>query len=150
MHSEEEKYWEGKYVDFEKQFCRDHVFWRAPIHVLRDTPLFALFEQFIELFPDHPSDRNTVFYLLGKHLTFDVSPPSFSILFSCSHFEHGSLDDIQALAVFLQNAAATISPNRTPSVELLDRYSEELHVCFHDPTNEIVTLLQKQPVQNAG
>jgi hypothetical protein len=55
---------EQQYGELERHYLPYPKVWRAPTRALKDTPLYALYETFAKAFPDHPSDINTVFYLI--------------------------------------------------------------------------------------
>ncbi|NOS71511.1 MAG: hypothetical protein HOP33_16490 [Verrucomicrobia bacterium] len=147
MPATEDQYWEQEYVDFERSICIEHAFWRAPAHLLQGTPLFAVFERLCVTFPDHPDDHNTVFYLFDHT---SVTPKMCSVLLRCSHFEHSSLNDLRALTEFLEFAADIITTDRCALVELLDGCTEKLHVRFHGPRDEIISILRKHASRKAA
>jgi hypothetical protein len=142
MTSEQQEYLEQEYTDFEKRFHGER-FWRAPLYTLRGTVLYTLFEQFSELFPDHPNEHLDVFYLLQS------ASGDYSILFRCAHFEHASSEDLPALAEFIDSAATTLTSSRSGHIELLDGNGEQLHIRFYSPHEHIVTLLQSHASRTA-
>ena len=150
MPNDEEEYWEQEYAEFEKSFCSGKVFWRAPAYAIRETALFSLFERLCELFPDHPDDHNTVFYLFDH---VNTTPQMYSVVLRCSHFEHDRLDDLRSLIEFLEYAGDVItaggSGSLEPCLDLLDATSETLHVVFYEPRDEIVRLLQGRASRHA-
>jgi hypothetical protein len=140
MTSELREYLEKEYADFEGRYLQGKRFWRAPVYTLKETILFSFFERFCELFPDHASEHNSLFYLVqdssGRH----------SVLFVCTHFEHASLTEVRDLMSFLeQSAPSFVRDGRAESIalELLNNYSEKLHIRFYDPLPGIVALLQQ-------
>ena len=139
MTPELQEYLEKEYSDFEERYLRGQCFWRAPASVLRDTILYSVFEQLCASFPDHPSEHNTVFYLVS-------SSGSHSVLLACTHFEHASLADVRGLMDLLERVAPSIVRDGSielVALELLDNIAEKLHVRFHDPVHGIVSLLQQ-------
>ena len=78
MDNEINEWLEHEYSAFERQFFSHCRVWRLPVHVLKGTDLYRLFETFSRTFPDHPSDVNTVFYLIEPTKPDSVmsSPPS--------------------------------------------------------------------------
>jgi len=133
-------YLEQEYSEFEETHFPGERFWRAPVSVLKDTVLFSLFEQLCASFPDHPSEHNTLFYLL------ESPSGSQSVLLVCTHFEHGSLAEVKELMdLFERRAACIVSDGLIESIalELLDHSGEKLHIRFYDPLPDIVTLLQQ-------
>jgi hypothetical protein len=140
MSPEAQEYLEREYSEFEEAHLRGECFWRAPVSELKDTALFPLFEQLVESFPDHPSEHSTLFYLI------ESSSGNQTILVVCTHFEHGSLNDVRGLLDLFERHAAYLV--RDGSVErialdLLDHSREQLHVRLYDPTPEIVRILKQ-------
>jgi len=147
MPTDEEQHWEQEYAEFEECLAHSRPFWRTPAHLLRGTSMFSVFERLCTMFPDHPHDHNTVFYLFEHP---GVSPRMYSVVLRCSHFEHDSADDVRALTEFLAFASASISTGASPHLELLDGCRETLHIRFYSPREEIVTLLQNKSSQTAA
>jgi len=118
MDNEINEWLEHEYSAFERQFFSHCRVWRLPVQVLKGTDLYRLFETFSRTFPDHPSDVNTVFYLIEP-----TKPDSVIQYLSlwCSHFEHSGLEDLRNLVSFLDDANHLLS--RSPDsagVSLLD------------------------------
>ena len=140
MTPELQEYLEQEYSDFEERYLRGERFWRAPASALRDTVLYSVFEQLCASFPDHASEYNTVFYLVGS------SSGSHSVLLTCTHFEHASLEDVRGLMNLFERVAPSIVRDGSVelvALELLDNVGEKLHVRFYDPVQDIVSLLQR-------
>ena len=140
MTSELQEYLEQEYSDFEARYLRGERFWRAPVSALSGTILFSLFEQLCTSFPDHPSEHNTVFYLI------ESSSGNHSVLLACTHFEDSSLADVRGLMDLFERAAPSIVRDGSIeliALELLDHVGEKLHVRFYDPVDDIVSLLQQ-------
>jgi hypothetical protein len=140
MTSELREYLDGEYTDFEKCYLQGQRFWRVPVYALKDTSLFSFFERFCELFPDHASEYNSLFYLIEERSS------GYSVLYVCTHFEHASLEDVRGLMGFLQHFAPSFVHNgRVESIrlELLDNYGEKLHIRFSNAIPSIIALLQK-------
>ena len=147
METELQEYLENEYAEFEQRYLQGQRFWRVPVSALHDTSLFAFFEQFCALFPDHPSEHNTLFYLL-EHSTI-----GHSVLFTCTHFEHGSLDEVRALMGLLERFASVFVRDGNVELiglELLDDYGEKLRIRFHDVNRDIVALLQQHSTRSAA
>ena len=147
MTPELQEYLEQEYSEFEATYLRDKKFWRAPVSALNDTSLFSFFEQFCELFPDHASEHNTLFYLI------EDSSGGYSVLFVCTHFEHASLTEVRELMDFLERWAPSIVRDgrvERIALELLDNYGEKLHVRFYEPVQDIVTFLQQHATRTAA
>ena len=136
MTTEEQEYLEREYAEFEKNYFHGERFWRAPLHTLRDTVFYALFERFSELFPDHPNEYFDAFYLLQS------GSGQYSILFRCAHFEHASSEDLPELAKFMDSAATSLTSSQGGNIELLNGNGEKLHIRFYSPHEHIVTLLK--------
>src|SRR5215831_6411700 len=140
MTPELQEHLEQEYSEFEEGHFHDERFWRAPVSELKETNLFALFEQLCDLFPDHPSEYNTVFYLL------ESSSGDQSVLLVCTHFEHGSLADVKGLMdLFERNAANLVRDGSIEliALDLLDHVGENLQVRFYDPVPDIVGPLKQ-------
>jgi hypothetical protein len=140
MTPELQQYLEQEYSEFEEAHFHGERFWRAPVTELKGTALFPLFEQLSELFPDHPSEYNTLFYLI------ESSSGSKSVVLVCTHFEHGSLADVRGLMDLFERHATHLV--RDGSIELialdlLDHTGEKLHVRLYDPVPEIVSVLKQ-------
>src|SRR2546429_287942 len=130
MTSEQQEYLEQEYSEFEERYFGDERFWRAPASALRGTILFVLFEELCISFPDHPTEYNTVFYLI------ESNSGSHSVLLVCTHFEDASLSDVRRLTDFLERAASSIvrdGSTELVALELLDHAGEKFHVRFYDP-----------------
>lgn len=140
-----QEYLEQEYSDFELRYLCGQRFWRVPASGLRETKLFSVLEQLCAEFPDHPSEYNTVFYLI------ESSSTSFSVLLTCTHFEHASLADVRRLMDFLERTAPSIVCDgsvESVALELLDGSAEQLHLRFHNPGHESVTLLQQHATRS--
>jgi len=140
MTPELQEYLEQEYSEFEEAHLRGERFWRAPVSELKNTALFPLFEQLSDSFPDHPSEYNTLFYLI------ESSSGNQSVLLVCTHFEHGSLADVRGLMDLFERHASHLV--RDGSIELialdlLDHTGEKLHVRFYDPVPEMAGLLKQ-------
>ncbi len=147
MTSELQEYLEREYSEFEKRYFHDGRFWRAPVSALGGTVLFSLFEQFCASFPDHPSEHNTVFYLI------ESGSGSYSVLLVCTHFEDASLADVRRLMDLFERAAPAIVRDGSIeliALELLDHPGEELRVRFYDPISDIIGLLQQHATRKAA
>jgi hypothetical protein len=147
MNSELQEYLEQEYSDFEGSNLGDQRFWRAPVSALRGTALFSLFDKLCASFPDHPSEHNTVFYLT------ESASGTYSVLLTCTHFEHAALEDVRGLMDFLQQAASPIVRDGSIdliALELLDSSAEKLHVRFYEPVQDIVTLLQQHATRRSA
>jgi hypothetical protein len=141
MTSEQQEYLDQECADFEKCYLQGQRFWRAPVYALKDTSLFSFFERFCELFPDHATEYNCLFYLIGQ------SWGGYSVLYICTHFEHGSLDEVRELIDFLGQFAPSFVPDgriESISLELLDNYGEKLQVCFSKVIPSMIALLQER------
>jgi hypothetical protein len=136
MTAELREYLENEFADFEKAHFAGERFWRAPVNTLVDTPLFEVYQNFSKLFPDHPNDYDTVFYLLQR------ASGEYSILFRCAHFEHAWSDELRTLAKFIHATAKLLTGSDGGMVELLDGNSEKLHIRLYDPQPHIVSILQ--------
>jgi hypothetical protein len=140
MTPEQQEYLEQEYSDFEEVHLHGERFWRVPASELRDTVVFPLFEQLCASFPDHPSEYNTLFYLI------ESPSGSQSVLLACTHFEHGSLADVRGLMDLCERHSAYIVRDGSIeliALELLDHSGEKLHIRFYDPVPDIVSLLQQ-------
>jgi hypothetical protein len=135
MNNELRDYLEQEFTTFEKSRFTGK-FWRTPVSNLKGTPLFKIFQEFSALFPDHPNEFETVFYLLPS------SPTEFSILFRCVHFEHSMSEDLPRLAKFIESAARALTSIGYGEVDLLDANSEKLQIRFYSALDEVVTLLK--------
>jgi len=135
-----QEYLEQEYSEFEETHFHGDRFWRAPVSELKETILFPFFQELCDLFPDHPSEYNTLFYL-------HQSPSgNQSVLLVCTHFEHGSLADIRGLMDLFERHAANLVRDGSIeliALELIDHSLEKLHVRFYDPIPEIARLLKQ-------
>lgn len=137
MTPEGQEYLEQEYADFEKSYFHGERFWRAPAYKLSGTPIEAIFQQFLDLFPDHPDEYETAFYLVQS------TAGNFTILLRCPHFEHSSSADLPALEKFINATAAALTTCANGEIELLDGNAEKLHIRFYSPHEHVVTLLQR-------
>jgi hypothetical protein len=140
MTPEQEEYLEQEYSHFEETYLHGERFWRAPISALKDTALFLYFQLLCDLFPDHPSEYNTLFYLL------ESTSGDHSVLMVCTHFEHGSLSDVKGLMDFFGRHAASLvckGSIELIALELLDQRGEKLHVRFYNPVSGVIGLLKQ-------
>jgi hypothetical protein len=143
MTPELQQHLEQEYRDFEEQHFRGESFWRTPLSTLKGTLLFPLFERFRASFPDHPTEDNTVFYLMR-------GPRSggYSVYFVCTHFEDTSPEDVRALADFLDEAASVIGRESGSSLDFLA--GETVMACFYEPSETIVSLIQQYATRLAA
>jgi hypothetical protein len=135
---------EREYQDFERQFFFRARFWRAPAQALKGTHLYPVFEEFARLFPEHPLEINTVFYLVES---LNSTPATHHVWFWCGDFEHYSVRDLRNLAKFMEDAALAISRGGgEPRVETLDRLRKRILLMFFDPQQGTVELLKTRGV----
>jgi len=135
---------ERQYEDFERQFFFRARFWRAPAQALKGTHLYALFESFAHLFPEHPSEINTVLYLVES---LNSTPPTHHVWLWCGDFEHYHVPDLRNLATFMEEATRAVSAGgEAPRVETLDRLRKRILLTFFDPQQGIVELLKTRGV----
>jgi len=140
MDKELDDWLEQEYQKFESQFLTLGRFWRAPVHTLKETPLYDLFEKFKERFPDHPDDINTVFYLTES---VNCIPIQHSVLLWCSHFEHSTLEDLRNLVSFMEEATPVLATTEDCSgVERLNDTGESVVLIFYMPPDNVVGLLK--------
>ena len=140
MSPELHEYLEQEYSEFEAAHFQGERFWRAPVSELKGTVLFPVFEQLCASFPDHPSEHNTLFYLV------ESASGAQSVLLVCTHFEHASIEDVRGLVdLFEQHAAFIVRDGSTEliALELLDHSGEELRVRFYEPVPEVACSLQE-------
>lgn len=81
------------------------------------------------ILPNHPHDENTVIYLLYFR---PQMPPSYELLWTCSHFEHASNSDMKNLCKVLDRLA-TLSEINSSNLELLDAFGERLIISVPEP-----------------
>ncbi len=130
---------------FEDEYFHQVCFWRAPLASLRDTPLAELFATFVQLFPDHPSEYNTVFYAVRRNQPEGDTPMPESVLFACHHFEHHFALDIANLSAFLEAFRKTLGDQAdTCGINVLDSFAELLVLECYMPSNEVVELIKEQ------
>jgi len=143
-----ERYWAEEHTSFEESSLRPcktwERFWRATANSLRETFLFPVFERFCSAFPDHPHDYNTVFYLFDHGVS---SSTRYDVLMRCTHFEHTSLDDLRALADFLEFAKGVITADGFAHLDMFN--GETLHLQFSHPNDETIILLQQRATRTA-
>jgi hypothetical protein len=145
MDDDVKRWLEEQYQEFESQFLSHLKFWRAPAETLRGTPLYDLFEVFTSTFPDHPSDINTVFYLIES---VSVTPVHHSVWLWCSHFEHSTLGDLRDLVLYMDGAMRVLSTSEESGfVEILDGIGERIVLAFSFPPDNIVELIQARGVR---
>lgn len=135
-------YLEDGYREFEEEYFRHADFWRAPAHALRGTFLFAVFERFTELFPDHTGEDNTVFYLTENPSRF---PPSRSVVLMNSHFEHHAGEDLSNLVAFIEFASGVLNGGDTVLLDRLDAFREEIILKFCDARKEVIEVFEMFP-----
>src|SRR5438445_9286315 len=136
MTSSTGEYLEQQYSDFERSHLSDEHFWGAPVSKLTTTSLFSAFQQFRTLFPDHPDEDNTLFYILRGPRS-----DGYTALLVCLHFEHCSLDDVRALVGFLEGVATIVEHETSTLIDFLG--GETLVARFCEPAERIVTLIQQ-------
>jgi len=126
---------------FDARFLGRKRFWRAAFADLRDTSLYELFRRFSGIFPDHPSDSNTVLYLAEwTHVT----PTIWEVLLWCDHFEHSAVEDVRRLVGFAESANAILATDEHGAgVELLDGVEDCVVLSFMDPRPEVKEALQR-------
>jgi len=135
---------EREYEDFERQFFFRARFWRAPAQALKGTHLYGLFESFARLFPEHPSEINTVFYLVES---LNSTPRSYHVWLWCGDFGHFLIPDLRSLAAFMEEATRAVSGGgEAPRVETLDRLRKRILLTFFEPQQGIVELLKTRGV----
>ena len=140
---DKENYWEQEYGEFEETQLKTETFWRTPAHCLQGSALFGVFERFCTAFPDHPDDRNTVFYLFHRGGSL-----GHVVLLRCTHFEHNSSEDLRALADFLSFAQREIGKGDSGFLEMLG--GETIHLEFHHPREENIALLQQRATRSVA
>jgi len=139
---------EQEYQEFERQFLALPAFWRAAAQTLRGTRLYSLFESFARTFPDHPSDVNTVFYLVES---VSQIPVSQEVWLWCSHFEHQSLEDLRNLVTFMDEGMRVLSSDEDCArVEMLDSFRERIVLSFYFPRPDTVELLKARGVRGVA
>jgi len=144
MEQNNQTWLEREYEDFERQFFFRARFWRAPAQALKGTHLYGVFESFARLFPEHPSEINTVLYLVES---LNSTPPSYHVWLWCGDFEHYLVSDLRNLAVFMEEAGRAISTgSEGPRVETLDRLRKRILLTFFDPQQGTVELLKTRGV----
>jgi len=140
MDGEINEWVEKEYSAFEREFFPHCRVWRLPLHVLKGTPLYGLFETFSHTFPDHPSDTNTVFYLTEPTR---VTPVTQQVYLWCSHFEHSALEDLCNLVSFLTEANNLISTSAdSAAVSLLDSVKEQIVLVVYSVKEDVIALLK--------
>ncbi len=150
MHDEINDWLEQEYREFEGQAFAKGKVWRSPVHTLKGTHLYSLFESFAGTFPDHPSESNTVFYLTEFYLTesADTTHRRQQVWLWCSHFEHAALEDLRNLVFFMDEAVRVLSTSDDLAwVEVLDNSRERVVLVFHDPQESAVELLKSRGVR---
>jgi hypothetical protein len=135
---------EREYEDFERQFFFRARFWRVPVRALQGTHLFTLFEIFARLFPEHPSEINTVLYLVES---LNSTPTSHQVWLWCGDFDHYLVPDLRNLAAFMEEAGRAISiGHEGPRVETLDHLRKRVLLTFFDPQPGVMELLKTRGV----
>jgi hypothetical protein len=130
---------------FEDEYFHRVSYWRAPLASLRDTPLAELFATFVQLFPDHPGEHNTVFYAVKLDQREGDTPMSEKVLFVCHHFEHHFAPDITNLSVFLETFRKALGDEaETCGINILDCFAELLVLECYTPSKEVVALIKEQ------
>ena len=143
-----EAFLEQEYRDFEERYFGGRSFFRAPSNVLVDTALYQVYRRFADLFPDHASDVNVVFYLLENR---NVSPTMHTLRLICSHFEHVGAADLQKLSVFLVWAGTLLTgDDQSGSIDLLNADREKIILSFFGPTAEVVQVMESKGVWRDG
>ena len=135
MSPEQLQFLEEQYSDFEREHLPHQRFWRAPVWAVTNTPLFPVFQRFQTLFPDHPDEHNTLFYILEG-----PRDGGYTALLVCRHFEHCALDDVRELADFLDEAGRVVEHNTCILLDYLG--GETLIARFSEASDKIVSLIQ--------
>ena len=124
MDSETIANFEAEYRDFEAEFLRPDVFWRAPVYDLEQCALLEIFDGCVGLFPDHPNEFNTVFYLSESDMPTQKIQ---TVTLTCDYFEHGCVEDYRNPLTFLTKTAERISGiPEAAEIDLPDLHYREL------------------------
>ena len=104
---------------------------------LKKSPLkeifSELFELFIRLCEDHPDELNTVVYFIKKDEQVDM-------LWTCSHFEGTSVQEVTGLLYFMQELEFI---SESVHIDLLDGVAERLIIICYDIQKNIWDTLEK-------
>lgn len=110
--------------------------WHAPMSKLRRGRFEALFDDFCRRFPDHPSHVNTHIYLEFNG-DEDLSPPSWSMSWACSHFEHTGHYDVARLVEFMNGLADLAQKPQFASLHVEKLQEPYLHLKLYDPSEDV-------------
>ena len=123
--------------------------WRCPLRDVRMEILRDLFTEFCTAFPDHANEENTDVWLLYHHRPNSYPGHSYSLLWTCDHFEDSDEKDIQQLAAFMSHLAS-LSNSRHCSLALLDGNREHIILELHDAVLEVIEHLKKHGAEGSG
>ena len=89
------------------EFCKAYLCLSFREIKRHSRKLYALFEEFSDLFPDHPTEDNTFLIFMLDEYEEEYGYEKWRVLVVCTHFEHNCIEDMVNLVRFMCSMAST-------------------------------------------